>query len=194
MPVAYSGQGCTKREAASGCSEALLRGEGAGITLFLHAQERPQNTTGTQVPQGPRYSPAGETFSQRSAAEAKAPSWPRAEAAQKQLRRSRRSPLFSPRRPGLAAPALELRLRPGPGAPAGLAAAPVLREHSAPPSRAGSAWLAGKTKRRQGKENGEKVRLLPPPSPLPGSPCMRQRCKQILTGGRGWREEEEEDG
>lgn len=67
MPVAYSGQGCTKREAASGCSEALLRGEGAGMTLFLHAQERPQNTTGTQVPQGPRYSPAGETFSQRSA-------------------------------------------------------------------------------------------------------------------------------
>lgn len=33
-----------------------------------------------------------------------APSWPRAEAVQKQLRRSRRSPLFSPRRPGLGAP------------------------------------------------------------------------------------------
>lgn len=57
-----------------------------------------------------------------------------------------------------------------------------------------SAWLAGKTKRRQGKENGKKVRLPPPPSLLPGSPCMRQRCKRILTGGRGWREEKEEDG
>ncbi|CAN8210802.1 unnamed protein product [Coccothraustes coccothraustes] len=80
-------------------------------------------------------------------------------------RRSRRSPLFTPRAHG----------RLGLGAPSDGAAAsgpaPVRRRGSEPPRFSGntrprgrprfaelaSAWLAGKTKRKQGKENGEKV-------------------------------------
>lgn len=117
----------------------------------------------------------------------------------------RRSPLPTPGVRGAALPAAERprgwgfaaprrrssRPRPGPvparGSPGALGPAggpaPALPGRRAKQSGDG-----------EGREKGEKVRLLPPPGPPPGSPCVRQRCQRILTGGRGWREGEEEDG
>lgn len=58
--------------------------------------------------------------------------------------------------------------------------------------RGGAPWsrlAGGRNNGKRGRER-EKVRLLPPAGPPPGSACRRQRS---LTRGRGWREQEEEE-